>query len=57
MNKYYLEFIVSYYYLSLFLISKIIWNSKNKIMCYQSIRVNRIDSILLLRSYERSLGS
>jgi hypothetical protein len=36
---------------------KITWNLKNKIICYQSPRVNRIDNILLSGSYERSLWS
>jgi hypothetical protein len=42
MHKDYLKFIVAYYYL---------------IMCYQSLRVNRIHSILLSRSYKHGLRS
>jgi hypothetical protein len=38
------------------LIFKIIWNSKNKIIYYQSLRVNRIDRIILSISHERGLG-
>jgi hypothetical protein len=57
MHKDYLKFIVAYYYLIIVAYIYIIWNSKNKIMCYQSLRVNKIGSILLLESYEHSLGS
>jgi hypothetical protein len=39
------------------LLFKLFGIQKSKIICYQSARVNRIDSILLSRNYERSLES
>jgi hypothetical protein len=39
------------------LILKIIWNLKNKIICYQSLRVNRIYSIVLSKSYQEVVSA
>jgi hypothetical protein len=54
MHKDYLAFIDAYYYL---IIVKLFRIQISKIICHQSVWVNIIDSILLSRSYERSLGS
>jgi hypothetical protein len=58
MYKDYLEFIDAYYYLiTVAYFLKLFGIQKSKIICYKSVWVNRIDSILLSKSYERSLLS
>jgi hypothetical protein len=49
MHKDYLKFIVAYYYLIIVAYFKNHLELKNKIMCYQSLRVNTIHSILFFK--------
>jgi hypothetical protein len=58
MHKDYLEFIDAYYYLIIvdYFVNYLEFQ-KSKIICYQSVWINRIDSIALSRSCERSLES
>jgi hypothetical protein len=58
MHKKYLEFIHAYYYLIIVAYFVNLFGIlKSNIICYQSVYVNRIGSIPLLRSREHSLGS
>jgi hypothetical protein len=58
MHKDYLKFIDAHYYLIFFAyFLKLFGIQKSKMICYQSLRVNTIHSIVLSRSCERSLGN